>query len=129
MYTAMGLSQTLALASLPTRPLRKSIDNLEGLSGGDLLIDPQKDEGETMKILLKTTMAGPEMTALAGSIIEVESDLARKLIDGGYAEAIEASKVEPQVIKEESEVEMAVLPTPEQALSPRGLARAKKGKK
>ena len=44
-----------------------------------------------MQIRLRTTLAGPLLTAGAGEIIAVEHDLALALIKAGYAEPIDVT--------------------------------------
>jgi len=69
-------------------------------------------------IRLKTTLAGPQMTATAGSVIEVAEEFAYELISAGYAVAVDL-QAEPDRVKPAPEVEEAVLKAPEKAVGRR----------
>jgi hypothetical protein len=43
-----------------------------------------------MKVKLRTIMAGPDGTADAGSVLELDDDFAKELIKAGFAESLEA---------------------------------------
>lgn len=58
-----------------------------------------------MRIRMLTTMAGPEGSARAGQIVEMDDARAVGLLDGGYAEAVKA------------ETETATAQAPEQAVT------------
>ena len=68
-------------------------------------------------IRMKTTMAGPEGTAVSGATVTVSDELADALIRGGYAELMRPATV--------SVVETASVEAPEQAVGSGG--RRKKG--
>ena len=43
-----------------------------------------------MKVKLYTTMAGPDGTHMAGSVVDMGDEQAQALIDGGYAVEVDA---------------------------------------
>lgn len=74
-----------------------------------------------MKVKLNTIMAGPDISAGIGEIVDLDPALAKALIKEGYAALAE----QPEVVadpKEPPVEEQAVLPAPENA------AVKKKGK-
>ncbi len=44
-----------------------------------------------MRVKMITTMAGPEVSALAGHEVELDNETATSLIKGGYAQPLKAS--------------------------------------
>ena len=62
-----------------------------------------------VKILMKTTIAGPDMAVSAGQIVSLPPDQAKALVDGGYATVV--AEVAPKVETATAEKrEKAVLP-------------------
>lgn len=62
-----------------------------------------------MLVVMKTTMAGPDLSAHPGQKIEVPDDLAIALVDGGFATIEKSIVIETASI---SPPEKAVLPKP-----------------
>lgn len=54
-----------------------------------------------MKIRMRTTMAGPKISAQAGSVIDVSDSEAKVLCEGGFAELAEAAA--PRAATEKAE--------------------------
>lgn len=67
-----------------------------------------------MRIKMKTLAAGPNGVLSPGQEVEVAGDLARALIEGGYAEAVEKIW------------ETAAAEPPEQAVSPKKVRKRRK---
>ena len=63
-----------------------------------------------MRIKMLTTMAGPDGSANAGQVIDMDDERAVALLEGGYAEAVKAEV-------ETVEVETAAVEAPEQAVT------------
>lgn len=79
----------------------------------------------SVKIKMKTSMAGPHISCGAGQVIEVSAEQARDLIEGGYAERVGASASPPRT-------ESAVLDGGETAAiqhEPQGRKRSRAAKK
>ena len=52
-----------------------------------------------MRVRMRTVMAGPDGVADAGAVIEVPAAMARGLVSGGYAEALEQFPPEAATVK------------------------------
>ena len=74
-----------------------------------------------MRVRLRTTIAGPKLTASPGDIISLDGKLARVLIGGGYAELVSAEG--DQVHDPES----ALFTAPEKAVSGPQKPKRKRG--
>lgn len=74
-----------------------------------------------MKILLRTTMAGPKVSGQAGQVIEAPADVAAALIESGHAEAAAAPAVSAPARAEA--VEEAVVTPPETTSGRRAFQR------
>ena len=67
-----------------------------------------------MRVRMITTMAGPDVSALAGQEVELDNETAVPLIKGGYAQPVKAP------------IETAAIEQPEKAARPGRSRRAKK---
>ncbi len=45
-----------------------------------------------MRVKMRTTIAGPDLSANAGDVVEVSGKFGQELVKGGYAEALDAPK-------------------------------------
>ncbi len=67
-----------------------------------------------MRVRMITTMAGPEVSALAGQEVELDNETAVPLIKGGYAQPVKAA------------IETAAIKQPEKAAARPGRSRRAK---
>lgn len=68
-----------------------------------------------MKIKMRTTAAGPNGTAVEGSVVDVDAKTAEALIGGGYASAYETATKAPRKKAVRKAKETAAAPPPETA--------------
>lgn len=67
------------------------------------------------QIKMRTTACGPEGNLYEGRVYTLEKAQAKALVDGGFAEAIEAAPRPTQSEQEETEEETAAVEPPETA--------------
>ena len=58
-----------------------------------------------MKIKMRTTASGPEGVLMAGKVVDVTQEVAKRYVEGGYAEWVEMPTPDPEPI-----LERAVIP-------------------
>lgn len=56
-----------------------------------------------MLVLMRTTIAGPSLTASAGCVVEVSEELAASLMEGGYASPVNDPAERVATVGSESE--------------------------
>jgi len=76
-----------------------------------------------MRVRMRTTMAGPERTVIAGKVADLPDAEARDLIKGGYAEAVGKAAA-----PERPKPETAAAPGPEESAVSKAPARPRKGR-
>lgn len=83
-----------------------------------------------MRIQMITRLAGPVGVLEPGSVVDVPIEMAKQLVDGGYAEYIEEASTPVPSASGGAEVEEAAVKPPEQAVKRRksGGGTARRGR-